>query len=102
VNDTTNFATITPAYDSNSIYSSIDNEELVKLGQVKNQNAYHNFDPGFKTGDGTHFGNWWFYKTITDRKITTQARPYNMTSYILISAGADGIYGTKDDIYNFQ
>jgi prepilin-type N-terminal cleavage/methylation domain-containing protein len=102
VNDTSNFAIVTPAYDANSIYSSIDNEELVRMRQIKNQalNGKHYFDPTYS--DGTHDGRWLFYKAITDRKITTQARPYNMTSYILISAGADGIYGTRDDIYNFQ
>ncbi len=95
-----------PDADANSsIYNSIDNEELIACGQLKNPNALHNFDfittPKVKP-DGTHDGRWWFYKSITDRKITSQARPYNMTGYILISAGADGIYGTRDDIYNFQ
>jgi prepilin-type N-terminal cleavage/methylation domain-containing protein len=99
VNDPT-VTIVTPAYDTNSIYSSMDNEELVRLRQVKNQAAKHNFDPT-ATPDTTHDGRWWFYKTIMDRKITSQARPYNMTSYILISAGADGIYGTRDDICNF-
>ncbi|MGD0785788.1 MAG: type II secretion system protein [Sedimentisphaerales bacterium] len=88
------------------IYNSIDNEELIACGQLKNPNAFHNFDyinrASFPKPDGSHDGRWWFYKAITDRKITTQSRPYNMTSYILVSAGADGIYGTKDDIYNFQ
>jgi type II secretory pathway pseudopilin PulG len=91
--------------DANSyIYNSIDNEELITLGTVKNQAVPHYFDflrSGYKP-DGTHNGRWWFYKTITDRKITNQARPYNMTGYLLISAGADGIYGTRDDVCNFQ
>jgi hypothetical protein len=32
-----------------------------------------------------------------------QARPwpYRSDSYLLISAGADGLYGTDDDIRNF-
>ena len=44
-----------------------------------------------------------FYDYITDPKIpaTTKIWPYNRSSYILISAGADGIYGTDDDIRNF-
>jgi len=38
---------------------------------------------------------------IQDPKITTKVWPYNPSSYILISAGADGVYGTGDDITNF-
>ena len=38
---------------------------------------------------------------ITDLKITAKLWPYRPGSYILISAGADGIYGTPDDIRNF-
>jgi type II secretory pathway pseudopilin PulG len=98
--DVNTSGTITTA-DVNSIYCCVDNEELIKLGQVKSPTAKQNFDPTFKS-DGTHFGDWQFYKAITDRKIASQARPYNMTSYILVSAGPDGIYGTRDDIYNFQ
>ena len=29
-------------------------------------------------------------------------RPYRADSYILISAGYDGLYGTRDDICNFD
>jgi prepilin-type N-terminal cleavage/methylation domain-containing protein len=42
-----------------------------------------------------------FYDYITDPKITAKVWPYRPGSYILISAGADGIYGTPDDIRNF-
>jgi hypothetical protein len=30
-----------------------------------------------------------------------RAQPYNPDTYILISAGRDGLYGTEDDIKNF-
>ncbi len=42
-----------------------------------------------------------FYNYIRDPKITARAWPYRPDSYILISAGADGLYGTRDDICNF-
>jgi prepilin-type N-terminal cleavage/methylation domain-containing protein len=42
-----------------------------------------------------------FYNYIRDPKITARAWPYRPDSYILISAGADGLYGTGDDICNF-
>ncbi|MGA1980615.1 MAG: type II secretion system protein [Sedimentisphaerales bacterium] len=38
---------------------------------------------------------------IRDSKITTIPWPHRPDSYILISAGADGLYGTSDDIRNF-
>jgi type II secretory pathway pseudopilin PulG len=41
---------------------------------------------------------------ITDPRVstTTTRVAYKPDSYILISAGADGLYGTSDDIYNFR
>ena len=43
-----------------------------------------------------------FYNNyIRDPKITARPWPYRSDSYILISAGADGLYGTPDDICNF-
>ena len=42
-----------------------------------------------------------FYDYIRDPKIAAKPWPYRPDSYILISAGVDGIYGTPDDITNF-
>ena len=42
-----------------------------------------------------------FYNYIRDLKVTARPWPYRPDSYLLISAGADGLYGTKDDICNF-
>ena len=49
----------------------------------------------------SNFGN--FRDFITDPKVTTPTMiwPYRPDSYILISAGKDGLYGTDDDICNF-
>jgi len=41
-----------------------------------------------------------FYENTRDKE-SPIPRPYNKDSYILISAGWDGIYGTRDDVYNF-
>jgi len=38
---------------------------------------------------------------IQDPKVIARDWPYRPDSYILISAGADGLYGTSDDIRNF-
>jgi prepilin-type N-terminal cleavage/methylation domain-containing protein len=78
-----------------SIFNSMDNEQLLALGTIMNQSKLHNFDEN-NSGRGK------FYDAITNPKITTQIRPYNQTSYILMSAGFDGIFGTPDDIYNFS
>ena len=44
-----------------------------------------------------------FYKATKNEKITIlSGRPYRSDSYILLSAGYDGEYGTDDDIYNFK
>lgn len=42
-----------------------------------------------------------FFKYIQNSKITARPWPHNPNSYILISAGRDGIYGNDDDICNF-
>jgi prepilin-type N-terminal cleavage/methylation domain-containing protein len=42
-----------------------------------------------------------FYKNIRDKSVTTMNKPHNQNSFILLSAGWDGLYGTRDDVYNF-
>lgn len=82
-----------------SIFDSQDNEPLLDLPALTN-NSEHHFKKGY---NNTQYGgrdN--FYDMITNPSITTQVRPYNQTTYILMSAGYDGIFGTPDDIYNFK
>lgn len=45
-----------------------------------------------------------FYEQITQTADSDRGffRPYNEASFLLISAGWDGIFGTKDDIVNFD
>jgi type II secretory pathway pseudopilin PulG len=42
-----------------------------------------------------------FLKAITNTKIAATPRPHNEDGYILMSAGWDGLYGTRDDVFNF-
>ncbi len=42
-----------------------------------------------------------FYEYIRDPRVQARPWPYRPDSYLLISAGADGLYGTNDDIRNF-
>ncbi len=77
----------------NEIYNALDNDALVYLKeQVDNREQ-----PLCRTANNYEF----FYNYIRDPKIEAIPQPYRPDSYILISAGSDGIYGTSDDIRNF-
>ena len=43
-----------------------------------------------------------FYEVIRNHRSKSPAQPYKPSSYILISAGKDGLYGTADDVFNFD
>ncbi len=96
--NTLHAATTSPLSDN--IYNCLDNEELVKLGfpWEDTRTSPHPLykDPILTTPDWARF-----YESTRDTKITTTVRPYRADSYILISAGFDGEYGTPDDIFNF-
>jgi len=75
-------------------YSFYDNMVLVWLGKMTDTNVRHRLeDPDV------------FYSNeiggLIDPKVTARKWPYRPDSYILISAGVDGLYGTNDDICNF-
>ena len=53
------------------------------------------------TYDATTYGGSGIGYGIRDTKVPSVARPYNPDTYILISAGPDGFYGTADDIHNY-
>jgi type II secretory pathway pseudopilin PulG len=80
----------------NNIYNILDNQFLMDLGSVRDRRPHPLSDPSvfysIRTGPTTG---------ILDPRITARPWPYRPDSYILISAGADGLYGTSDDICNF-
>ena len=83
----------------NLIYNAADNQLLTKLGVLTPDGS-----PGrpHKLYSGTPPAAY-FYSTeykIRDPKVA-HPWPHRPDSYILISAGADGEYGTADDITNF-
>lgn len=45
---------------------------------------------------------WWFGEYIRDKNVSARVAPQNAQSYLLISAGADGIFGSGDDVANFD
>jgi len=91
-----------PAAADASIYCARDNAPLVGLGRVAdglkpaNLRRQHQFLP-----DLVAPGFQYFYESIRDPRVQARPWPYRPDSYLLISAGADGLYGTDDDIRNF-
>ena len=78
------------------IYSAQDNDVLIQIKQQADNMEQPLSRPGGPAGPFQYF-----YDYIRDPKISARPWPYRPDSYILISAGVDGIYGTSDDIRNF-
>ena len=78
------------------IYNPYDNDALVQIKELADNRGDRRHPLGWSDNDYQYF-----YDYIRDPKIEARAWPYKPDSYILISAGADGIYGTSDDIRNF-
>jgi type II secretory pathway pseudopilin PulG len=88
---------LTDPDNPNNIYNYLDNYELVALGLPGQKPpptgpTHDLIDPSPKR----------FYLNTINDQITLISRPYRADSYILISAGYDGEYGTADDICNFE
>jgi type II secretory pathway pseudopilin PulG len=76
------------------IYDASDNDALVLVKQQADRREHPLSWPANRYG--------FFYDYIRDPRIAARPWPYRPDSYILISAGADGLYGTGDDIRNFE
>jgi hypothetical protein len=74
-----------------NIYNIWDNQELVKLGKPTARGEKHALLDANR-----------FYRSTKSDQITTADMPFRADSYILLSAGWDGEYGTADDIFNFE
>lgn len=87
-------------YFSERIYDARDNRFLVEL-VIKEKDLTPAQRERTLANDTNQFE--FFYNYITDPKVTTTKIkwPYRPDSYILITAGVDGLYGTSDDIRNF-
>ena len=83
------------------IYNYEDNRAIIKLGKIKDPAVVHDFDETHQYMNGTRDGVDLFYETITNPKVNYD-KPFNAATFILISAGYDGVYGTADDITNFD
>jgi len=85
------------------IYNVWDNYFLVELGSLTpdGRRCQPHREHPLRGFDALYYYD---YKGgISDSKVTTTdvLWPHRPDSYILISAGADGLYGTEDDIRNF-
>jgi prepilin-type N-terminal cleavage/methylation domain-containing protein len=86
------------------IYNVLDNYKLIGLGRPIDLKPHplNELDPVPLLWEPEYAR---FYKYIRDTKLLAPPAmkqwPYRPDSYILISAGADGFYGTPDDIRNF-
>lgn len=75
------------------IYNVLDNYSLVEM-KLQMDRKIH---PLISADNQYQF----FYDYIRNPKIEARPWPYRPESYLLISAGVDGLYGTNDDITNF-
>jgi len=85
---------------ANNIYNWRDNYFLMGLGRITDEKK-HSLCPGDPPSTYARNGTL-FYGFIGDRMIGNLTRPVRPDSFLLISAGSDGLYGTKDDICNFE
>jgi prepilin-type N-terminal cleavage/methylation domain-containing protein len=94
------------------IYDYEDNRAVIELGAVQDQTVRHKFDQGQTTlVNGQNLdGMAWFYEKIRNPQFrmlnaggsVQSDKPYNVDTFILMSAGWDGVFGTKDDVTNFD
>jgi len=101
-----NLAPGTNIDDPQNIYDYKDNDELVKLGMPFKKSIAHLMASGSQPTRHRAPMNIsdpkYFYDNTKNDKITIKTgMPFNSDTYILLSAGYDGEYGTRDDVYNF-
>ncbi|RKY07208.1 MAG: hypothetical protein DRP56_06130 [Planctomycetota bacterium] len=84
--------------DDDDIYSYYDNEELLLNGMPNDGTPFTVVTPIAPATTAFEM----FEKMIVNENVTTIQRPYRADSYILVSAGKDGDFGTADDVFNFD
>ncbi|MCX5632102.1 MAG: prepilin-type N-terminal cleavage/methylation domain-containing protein [Phycisphaerae bacterium] len=77
-----------------NIYNYMDNYRLMALKSVADGKDHPLWSSTIDSGKFCGF--------IGDPQISNLTRPVRPDSFLLISAGNDGLYGTKDDICNFD
>jgi len=83
---------------SDPVYDYYDNLELLDLGSAEDSTVAHPLADG--TDDLLDFDS-----ILINQQASSASGfdvPYRANSYILMSAGKDGLFGNADDIYNFK
>jgi type II secretory pathway pseudopilin PulG len=86
--------------DPENIYNYRDNHSLVSLGKPWDTSSSTNSPHRLLVDDNPRGVR--FCLNTKNEKVTTASRPYRADTFILISAGYDGDYGTPDDICNYE
>ncbi len=101
------FRADTSAKLSRWIYNYYDNYAFLRVKELNDKNG--GLQPGLWADGAGANGIDNFYGFIKDPRVTPTdnvsaglGMPYRSDSYILVSAGADGRFGTSDDICNFS
>jgi len=84
-----------PTLVTDRVYDVTDNIPVIELKQSVDGREHPLANPN---GNFRYF----YFDYIRDPRVTAKPWPYRPDSYILISAGRDGLYGTEDDITNFK
>ncbi len=97
------FDDTSPTTARQSIYNCMDNQQLIDIGIAWDLGSgfEHPMASGGTDPDGNPASWKKFYEVVRDQKVGVMPRPKMQESYILISAGYDGLYGTRDDVFNF-
>ncbi len=94
------------------IYNFDDNRPILELPTIEDQTVRHRYHPAETTEhNGQNLdGIALFYEIIRNPQFRTLDaaggiigdKPFNPNTFILISAGWDGIFGTRDDVTSFN
>ena len=101
--DKDDFSTLTEDDIKKWRYNYYDNAWIFKLPYLKDPEdtgKRHLYDEAYTDPDTNKTGVQLFYEDITNYS-ANYPKPHNEHTYIIISAGTDGIFGTKDDVKNF-
>jgi len=86
---------------TSNVFNYDDNIAILELGRIDDQEIH----PYYDNGNAPNTASEDFYENLINHNIPAvgvDPIPYNKNSYILLSAGRDGLYGTKDDITNIK
>lgn len=61
---------------------------------------YFDYAPPYDPQDHETYKGFWHY--VRNEAVQSRLMPHNADSYLLVSPGRDGLYGTADDITNFD